>query len=78
MLIINDLEHKAAEEINNELGADTLRTGQYSYNGIICEAVLHPSVMVVISAETDSKTMIIRNGKAYLLDSDRFYVLRKI
>ena len=77
MLRIIELEKKAAEEINNELGADTIRTNLKGDNETICEVHIHPSCMVVMSAETDSKTMILRNGKAYLLDSGRFYRLDK-
>ena len=78
MLRIIELEKEAAEEINKELGAETIRTSLKGDNETICEALLHPSCMVVLSAETDSKTMILRNGKAFLLDSDRFYRLDKL
>ena len=78
MLRIIELESKAAEEINKELGADTIRTNLKGDNSVICEALLHPSCMVVLSAETDSKSMILRNGKAFLLDCDRFYRIDKL
>lgn len=78
MIRIIELESKAAEEINKELGAETIRTSLEGDNETICEALLHPSCMVVLSAETDSNTLILRNGKGFLLDSDKFYRLDKI
>ena len=77
MLRIIELEKEAAEEINKELGAETIRTNLKGDNDTICEVLLHPSCMVVLSAETDSKTMILRNGKAFLLESGRFYRIDK-
>ena len=77
MLRIIELESKVAEEINKELGADTVRTNLKGDDGIICEVHIHPSCMVVMSAATDAKTMILRNGKAFLLDSGCFYRLDK-
>ena len=78
MLRIIELESKTAEEINKELGAETVRTSLKGDNDTICEALLHPSCMVVLSGERASKTMILRNGKAYILESDRFYSIDKI
>ena len=78
MLRILELEKKAAEEINKELGAETIRTSLKGDDSTICEVLLHPSCMVVLSAETNSKTMILRNGKAFLLDSVRFYRIDKL
>lgn len=78
MLRILELEMKAAEEINKELGAETIRTSLKGDEDTICEVLLHPSCMVVLSAETDSKTMILRNGKAFLLESDKFYRIDKM
>lgn len=78
MLRIIELERQAAEEINKELGADTIRTSLMGDKDTITEALLHPSCMVVFSAETDSKIMIFRSGKAFLLESDRFYRIGKL
>lgn len=78
MLRIINLETQAAEEINKELGAKTIRTSLKGDNDTICEALLHPSCMVVLSADTHSKTMILRGGKAFLLESDRFYRIDKL
>lgn len=80
MIIINELETEAAEEINKELGAETIRIHPNfkEDTDTITEVLLHPSCMLVLSAETDSKTMILRNGKAFLLDSDRFYRIQKL
>ena len=78
MIRILELEKEVAEEINKELGAETIRTSLNGDNDTICEVLLHPSCMIVLSAETDAKTMILRNGKAFLLDSDRFYMIHKL
>ena len=77
MIRIIELEKEVAEKINKELGAETIRTNLKGDDNTICEVLLHPSCMVVLSAETDSKTMILRGGKAFLLDSGCFYRLDK-
>ena len=78
MILIQELETKVAEEINKELGAETIRTTMKGDSELICEAIFHPSCMLVMSAETDSKTMILRNGKAFILDVDKFYKIDKV
>ena len=78
MLIIYKLDRKAAEEMKRDLGLNSILTSPYSFDGIFSEAVLHSSCIVVLNAEEDSKTMILRNGKAFLLDSDRFYKIVKV
>lgn len=78
MIVIFNIEQSTVNAINNELGIDTISSCPYCYEDIIPEATFHSSCMLVLSAETDSKTMIIRNGKAFLLDNNKFYYIERV